>query len=1145
MAQSSSGLAVNTTLSDTLKKVYITLQGDPGTPRDNVILKHAKVALQSEIVRGLTVPEFVDTVDDFVSSAEDGSKTIVSVAIAVYACRALQSRHSLSLIQLVGKQVFDLEIPQLLRHRSILVRREMVEGLRTMKDVDTKFDYRNILRRLPGTDHRKIKYTFTLQDSNAPEKLPSVIQTHALSVATALRNNIENVTNKLTYASFEYRKETLQLMSKYPEVFGALDSNLLLNIIFPLLHATSERQGEVTEATLHLITTLLGNPPTAFLKKDLPAKVKLVDNIIAMIDFDIDEADAVTKKQKVTGAALDVLCLHSLAKFSVTYIHVLARFLQVEHKATRLAASMCIREICRVNPELSTKILASKLHDESNDENTIINLLQCLETLGPKAFNCVKSVMQFAGTGVDSPKIRLCAMKACVAIQIEEVAYAGVKAPLIIFLRDLLNDKQGQIKALALDVISQSLGPAAIRYDKYFNFALKDSDPTVRRSALKSLARLGNAAKKYAVQVAHALEDEMDDIVFQAKETIVALQPPPASATLFIKRFTHKKYSVRLASLDAFVKIFGHRLKEHATKHTKSIVELWSDTYPEVRRVALQFSYDHLCGEPLHNFNDEMMAAITDSDMLAQTLAVQVLKKSPSLKFAAKYMHKVAELIQDDDPPVRSGIVNALASLYRFAMEHENNLKSSHENGVKRLNGIKNSLKMDQGLFIEKMASKKAQNESWITGRRRFCREEIIILQSKNSRLSDQISEQVKAYKEMVDKIKMHRIERRYASQELERMLAEAAAGIGDLTKEEVVRRTLEAEEAERVTERERGHQMTSCRNKERDLINARKLNESKIEYLRNELESDDRRYRSTVANLQQLEQESCRAYMEQSSMLAEDHYQFDMKLSHEIFDYEKYRRTLVESTKPYRFVMSEWNGLVREHRPVPIRVSALQALKSVHTKWKGTMYKTDIENCLDHGESSQIRSAATDLLLFVTFPDQAFEYSRNVVRDLPKLCSKARGSAMDGMMALGAVATQLGSHFVGAHGQYPEAGTFAIPRKFYSEGAIGIEEKVEQVFKLLDIDGSGTLEKREIANAIKKSADVRSVLKSHPALQRFLVPRRWEKTFLAMDTSMDGEVDLSEFIAFIKRTMAGVDPVVSGKRVELNKKWIRLPTKI
>ena len=69
MAQPPSGLAINTTLSDTLKKIYIILQGDPGTPRDNVILKHAKVALQSEVVRGLTVPEFVDTVDDFVSFA--------------------------------------------------------------------------------------------------------------------------------------------------------------------------------------------------------------------------------------------------------------------------------------------------------------------------------------------------------------------------------------------------------------------------------------------------------------------------------------------------------------------------------------------------------------------------------------------------------------------------------------------------------------------------------------------------------------------------------------------------------------------------------------------------------------------------------------------------------------------------------------------------------------------------------------------------------------------------------------------------------------------------------------------------------------------------------------------------------------------
>ena len=37
----------------------------------------------------------------------------------------------------------------------------------------------------------------------------------------------------------------------------------------------------------------------------------------------------------------------------------------------------------------------------------------------------------------------------------------------------------------------------------------------------------------------------------------------------------------------------------------------------------------------------------------------------------------------------------------------------------------------------------------------------------------------------------------------------------------------------------------------------------------------------------------------------------------------------------------------------------------------------------------------------------------------------QTRGSATDGLMALGAVATQLGSHFVGAHAEYPEKGEF------------------------------------------------------------------------------------------------------------------------
>ena len=66
--------------------------------------------------------------------------------------------------------------------------------------------------------------------------------------------------------------------------------------------------------------------------------------------------------------------------------------------------------------------------------------------------------------------------------------------------------------------------------------------------------------------------------------------------------------------------------------------------------------------------------------------------------------------------------------------------------------------------------------------------------------------------------------------------------------------------------------------------------------------------------------------------------------------------------------------------------------------------------------KASEIKSAAVDFLLHAVFPETK---NRLVVRDTPALCSKTRGSATDGLMALGAVATQLGSHFVGAHAEY------------------------------------------------------------------------------------------------------------------------------
>ena len=68
-----------------------------------------------------------------------------------------------------------------------------------------------------------------------------------------------------------------------------------------------------------------------------------------------------------------------------------------------------------------------------------------------------------------SREVRVAAVKAVVGMQIEEVKYVGVKSRLIMFLRDRLHDKDARIRTIALDVISISLGNAAIpSYDKFF-----------------------------------------------------------------------------------------------------------------------------------------------------------------------------------------------------------------------------------------------------------------------------------------------------------------------------------------------------------------------------------------------------------------------------------------------------------------------------------------------------------------------------------------------------------------------------------------------------------------------------------------------------------------------------------------------------
>jgi Ca2+-binding EF-hand superfamily protein len=69
-------------------------------------------------------------------------------------------------------------------------------------------------------------------------------------------------------------------------------------------------------------------------------------------------------------------------------------------------------------------------------------------------------------------------------------------------------------------------------------------------------------------------------------------------------------------------------------------------------------------------------------------------------------------------------------------------------------------------------------------------------------------------------------------------------------------------------------------------------------------------------------------------------------------------------------------------------------------------------------------------------------------------------------------------------------------------------------VFRMIDADGSGTLEKAEVVDAVKNNQKVIKFLETcgNPNLQYLLVPERLEAALRQLDTDRDGHIDESEW---------------------------------
>ena len=79
------------------------------------------------------------------------------------------------------------------------------------------------------------------------------------------------------------------------------------------------------------------------------------------------------------------------------------------------------------------------------------------------------------------------------------------------------------------------------------------------------------------------------------------------------------------------------------------------------------------------------------------------------------------------------------------------------------------------------------------------------------------------------------------------------------------------------------------------------------------------------------------------------------------------------------------------------------------------------------------------------------------------------------------------------------------------------------KVFRMIDKDDSGTLEKQEVIDAVSADKKVINFLVNcgEPNLQNLLVPSRLEATLAVLDTDRDGHIDAMEWEACIESALA------------------------
>ena len=78
-------------------------------------------------------------------------------------------------------------------------------------------------------------------------------------------------------------------------------------------------------------------------------------------------------------------------------------------------------------------------------------------------------------------------------------------------------------------------------------------------------------------------------------------------------------------------------------------------------------------------------------------------------------------------------------------------------------------------------------------------------------------------------------------------------------------------------------------------------------------------------------------------------------------------------------------------------------------------------------------------------------------------------------------------------------------------------DDMLANVFRLLDKDGNGKLEKREMMTALQQQSSVQMLLSASPKLSPLLHPSTFRKCFKKINTSSSGHITLEELKAFVE----------------------------